>query len=64
MSVIRTAYLRIYQPEARLRRYPEHMRGQRAVVRVDDQFLYVEPTSDDALRAEWNDAVWICPRRP
>lgn len=62
--MIRTAYLRVYEPENRLRRYPEHAGGARSVVRVDDQFLYVEPTSDDALRAEWNGDVWVCPRHP
>jgi len=62
--MIRTAYLRVYQPEERLQRYPAHASGQRSVVRVDDQFLYVEPMSDDALLAEWNGAVWVCPRHP
>ncbi len=62
--MIRTAYLRVYLPEDRLRRFPEHARSPRQVMRVNDEFIFVESTSEDALRAEWHDAVWVCPRHP
>lgn len=62
--MLRTAYLRVYEPQDRVRSYPEHARPQRDVMRVDDEFVFVEPSADDALRAQWNGETWICPRHP
>ena len=57
--MIRTAYLRVYEPEDRIRGYVEHADVPQSVVRVDDQFLYVEPTEEDALRADWNGGLVV-----
>lgn len=34
------------------------------MMRVDDEFVFVEPTSEDALTAEWRGETWTCPRHP
>lgn len=62
--MIRTAHLRVFVPAGRSRDYPVHALPQRSVMRVDDEFVFVEPIAEDALRTEWHDEQWICPRHP
>lgn len=62
--VIRSAQFRVYLPVERLGRFDPHRREGRAVVQVDDEFVWEEPTRDDAYTATWSGGTYVCPRYP
>lgn len=61
--MIVTAYLRVYLPSVRVAGLPPH-RGinARRGVQYDGDFMWTEPTADDAIYTEWNGLQFACPR--
>ncbi len=62
--MINSAQLRVYLPVDRIGRFDDHRRDGRRIVRSDDQFVWEEPTRDDAYTADWNGARYACLRYP
>ncbi|MCZ7534123.1 MAG: hypothetical protein M5U23_12115 [Acidimicrobiia bacterium] len=61
--MIATAYLRVYIPSIEAAGLPPH-RGLNApgVLALDDDFLWSESTTDDAIFTTWQDTQYACPR--
>ena len=61
--MIATAYLRVYIPSVGVAGLPPH-RGlnQRNTLNLDDDFMWSEPTGDDAIYTEWEGDQYACPR--
>lgn len=64
MTMIRSAYLRVYVPETPMRDWERHIAAVPAVVTVADNFLWHEPLVNDAYTIEWRDSKYVCPRYP
>ncbi len=62
--VINSAQLRVYLPADRAGRFDTHAFGRRRIVRASDDFVWEEPTKDDAFTTEWNGRAYACPRFP
>lgn len=63
-SVVRSAHLRIYMPIERIGTFESRPYKGRSIVRVDGEFMWDEPTADDAFTAEWKGRTYACPRYP
>lgn len=61
--MITASYLRVYVPAIKVVGLPPH-RGlnEDRGVQYDGDFMWTEPTSDDAIYTEWNGAQYACPR--
>jgi len=61
--MIATAYLRVYLPSARAGALPPH-RGlnTETTLRFNDEFVWTEPTEDDAIYSVWEGDQYVCPR--
>ncbi|KAA3637318.1 MAG: hypothetical protein DWP92_08015 [Armatimonadetes bacterium] len=61
--MIATAYLRVYIPSIEVAGLPPH-RGVNApgVLALDDDFVWSESTTDDAIFTMWHDTQYACPR--
>jgi hypothetical protein len=64
--MILSAFLRVYLPAARAGGFEVHRApdGALRMARADAHFLWQEPTTDDAFRADWKGREYVCPRYP
>lgn len=61
--MILSAYLRSYVKYDGASSYEEHT-GSSTRLFGNEHFLWTEPIGDDVLTVEWDDGVYLCPRRP
>lgn len=62
-SMIATAYLRVYLPTPRAGALPPHreLNAEHSLT-INDEFVWSEPTKDDAIYTVWQGEQYVCPR--
>lgn len=61
--MIATAYLRVYIPSVEVAGLPPHRDvNAPGVLELDDNFVWSEATTDDAIFTTWQDTQYACPR--